>query len=159
MTLQLWQSPGTTKYGSAGHLHLTGCLFPDRGHSLSLHLSLCVTQLAAAGAGKEVWPFPPLTWLCVFQVPRERTSPHSQWSRWATCASDCSRTTRRRSGRSTNRSSIQNLQVISTRGAKCRSVIRGFPPSRVLSYGLPKKTSAHYTCKAAGSLGFESLKF
>lgn len=45
------------------------------------------------------------------QVPQGRTSLHLRWGRWATCVSACSKTTRRRSGRSTNRSLIQNLQV------------------------------------------------
>lgn len=48
----------------------------------------------------------------VCQVPHERTSRRLHWSRWATCASGCWKTTRRRSERSTNRSSTQNLQVI-----------------------------------------------
>lgn len=58
-----------------------------------------------------IQPFLKLIWFSVSQVPQGRTSLRSHWGRWATSVSACSKITRRRSGRSTNRSLTQNLQV------------------------------------------------
>lgn len=55
-----------------------------------------------------------LIWFCFSQVPQGRTSLRSHWGRWATSVSACSKITRRRSGRSMNRSLTQNLQVKTT---------------------------------------------
>lgn len=69
------------------------------------------------------------------QVPRERTSRRSRWSRWATCASGCWKTTRRRSGRSTNRSSTQSSQVTQKGGLPdSEPIVSAAPVAVVTSY-------------------------